>query len=124
MAEFITRLSLAVPLAAAVAALSLWQPAASAAPPREPADTGVLQVFADVVLIEAQCRTLNADYGKLFAYAERNGLRPVDVMPLGERRAAFEAAYRRRAREMKPDRLCGELAAERDATVPGVFTPR
>ena len=43
---------------------------------------------------------------------------------MGERRAAFDADYRRRARETQGDRLCGALAEERDAIVPGVFTAR
>ncbi len=73
-----------------------------------------MQVLADVVLIEAECRQFNVDYGRLFAFAERNGIRPVEIMPLGERRAAFDAAYRRRARDTRGDRLCGALAEERD----------
>ena len=88
------------------------------------ADGEALQVLADVVLIEAQCRTLNVDYAKLFAFAERNGIDPVDIMPTGERRAAFEAAYGRRVREMPPEQLCSDLAAARAATIPGVFTER
>lgn len=83
-----------------------------------------MQALADIVLIESRCRQLAVDYGRLFAFAERNGIRPVEVMPAGGRRAAFEAAYQRRARETKDERLCGDLAAERDATVPGVFTSR
>ena len=120
-----TRIGLAVSIASAVGALALWQPAASAGQPRPPSiPDDALQVLADVVLIEAECREMDVDYGRLFAYAERNGIRPVEIMPLGERRAAFDAAYRRRAREMRGDRLCGALAQDRDAIVPGVFTAR
>ena len=118
-------IGLVVSLASAAGGLALWQPAASAGQPQPPtvADDA-LQVLADVALIESQCRQLNVDYGKLFAYAERNGIRPVEIMPLGERRAAFDAAYRRRAREVQGDRLCGTLAQARDAVIPGVFTAR
>ena len=119
-----TRLGFAVSVASAAGALALWQPAASAGQPRPPAAGDAMQVLADVVLIEAECRALNVDYGKLFAFAERNGIPPVEIMPLGERRPAFDAAYRRRAREVKGDRLCGALAQQRDAAIPGVFTPR
>lgn len=122
-----TRLGLAVAAAAAAGALALWQPAASAGQPRSgpsPYADDVIQVLADVVLIESECRQFTVDYGKLFAFAERNGVRPVEIMPLGERRATFDAAYRRRAREAKGDRLCRDLAEERDNTVPGVFLPR
>ncbi len=130
------RAGLAVSLASAAAALAgslaLWQPSASAGQPRpggpgspgSPVAEDAMQVLADVVLIEAECRRFNVDYGKLFAFAERNGIHPVDIMPLGERRAAFDAAYRRRARDAKGERLCGVLAEERDDTVPGVLLPR
>lgn len=126
MASSSTRIGFAVSIAAAACALALWQPAASAGqPPRQPAVADdALQVVADIVLIESECRALNVDYGKLFAYAESNGIRPVEIMPLGERRAAFDAAYRRRARETRGDQLCGALAQERDAVIPGVFTAR
>ena len=125
MPSFRTRIGLAVSVAAAVGALSLWQPSASAGQARPPAVADdALQVLADVVLIESECRELGVDYGKLFAYAESNGIRPVEIMPLGERRAAFDAATRRRAREMQGDRLCGALAQGRDAVIPGVFTAR
>ena len=125
MASTSTRIGLAVSVAAATGALAMWQPTASAGQPRPPAIADdALQVLADVVLIESECRQINVDYGKLFAYAERNGIRPVEIMPMGERRAAFDADYRRRARETQGDRLCGALAEERDAIVPGVFTAR
>ena len=126
MATFPTRIGFAVSVAAAAGALALWQPAASAGqPPRPPAVADdALQVVADIMLIESECRALDVDYGKLFAYAESNGIRPVEIMPLGERRAAFDAAYRRRARDTGGDRLCGDLAQERDAVIPGVFTAR
>jgi hypothetical protein len=125
MASFSTRIGFALSVASAAGALALWQPAASAGQAHPPAVADdALQVLADVVLIEAECRALNVDYGKLFAFAERNGIRPVDIMPLGERRAAFDIAYQRRAREFRGDRLCGALAQERDAVIHGVFTAR
>lgn len=125
MASSTTRIGFAVSVLSAAGALALWQPAASAGQARPPAiGDDALQVLADIVLIESECRAFNVDYGKLFAFAERNGIRPVEIMPLGERRAAFDAAYRRRARETQADRLCGALAQERDAMIPGVFTTR
>lgn len=105
-------------------AVSLSIPAAAAGQVRLPAENDPLQVVADVVLIESQCRQLGVDYGRLFAFAASNGIRPVDILPTGERRAAFDAASRRRAREMRGDALCTDLASERDAVIPGVFTAR
>ncbi len=106
-------------------AASIWIPAAAAGQARIPAaESDPLQVVADVVLIESQCRQLGVDYGRLFAYAASNGIRPVDILPTGERRAAFDAASRRRARETRGDALCADLAAARDAVIPGVFTAR
>ncbi len=110
-------------LGALGAVLASCLPAASAGQPGGP-DAEALQVLADVVLIESRCQTLMVDYGRLFDFAEREGISPMAVMPAGERRAAFEAAYAWRAREMRPDRLCGDLAAARAAAVPGVFTAR
>ena len=89
-----------------------------------PVDAEALQVLADVVLVESRCGTLNVDYGKLFAYAEAHGIRPVDIMPTGERRAAFDAATRKRIDDLPPARLCSDLAADRDAVIPGIFTAR
>ena len=110
-------------LGALVGALACCLPAASAGQPGG-SEAEALQVLADVVLIESQCRTLAVDYGRLFDFAERNGISPMAIMPTGERRAAFEADYGRRAREMRPDRLCGDLAAARAIAIPGVFTAR
>lgn len=109
---------------AIIGAVSIWIPAAAAGQARTAVESDPLQVVADVVLIESQCRQLGVDYGRLFAYAASNGIRPVDILPTGERRPAFDAASRRRAREMRGDRLCADLAAARDATIPGVFTAR
>ena len=125
MASYPTRIGIAISIAAAAGALLLWQPVASAGQmrPLAPTDDAV-QVLADAVLIESGCGQINVDYGKLFAYAERHGVDPVDVMPLGGRRSAFDAAYRRRARDVQGDALCGTLAGEIAATIPGVFTAR
>ncbi len=120
-----TRIGIAISIAAAAGALLLWPPVASAAqmrPPVVPDDP--VQVLADAVLIESSCGQINVDYGKLFAYAERHGIDPVDVMPFGGRRSAFDAATRRRTRDAQGDALCGTLAAEVAATIPGVFTAR
>ncbi|RYC32879.1 hypothetical protein D3273_05270 [Lichenibacterium minor] len=125
MPATLNRFGLAVSALTAAGAVALWQPSASAGQPRPVAEADdPLQVLADVVLIESDCRQFNVDYGRLFAYAERNGIRPVDIMPFGERRAAFDADYRRRARDTQGSRLCGALAQDRDALIPGVFTAR
>ena len=112
-----------VGLAAGFGALALWLPA-WAAQVTTAADRDTIQTVADVVLVEAQCRDYNVDYAKLFAFAERNGLHAVDIMPTGQRRSAFDAAYQRRARQMTPQQLCTDLAADRDAIIPGVLTQR
>lgn len=83
-----------------------------------------MQAIADVVLIESECREIDVDYDRLFGFAERNGIAPADIMPAGARRRAFQADYDRRASEMPTERLCIDLAAEREATVPGVFLQR
>lgn len=118
------RLALAISALLGLGALSPGLPRAAAGQARPAAPDDPLQAVADVVLIESECRQLAVDYGKLFAYAERNGISPVDVMPLGERRAAFDARYRRRQRERRGADLCGALAAARGAEIPGVFTAR
>ena len=121
-----TRFGLAAAASAGLGLLAAWLAPASAGQgrDREPRQDDALQVLADVVLIEARCRTLNVDYGRLFGFAESQGLDPVDVMPTGARRAAFEAVTRSRERQMGTDQLCGPLAADRAALIPGLFSPR
>lgn len=133
------RFGLAAAAAAGLGVLAAWLPAASAGQSRQdpgqaqPRGRGQdrpgtgddpLQVLADVVLIETRCRTLTVDYGRLFAFAESNGIPAVEIMPTGPRRAAFEAAYKARAREAGTDQLCGPLAADRAALIPGLFSAR
>ena len=136
------RFGLAAAAAAGLGVLAAWLPAASAgqgqargqaqgqAQPkgrgqdRLRGDDDPLQVLADVVLIETRCRTLTVDYGRLFAYAEGAGIAPPDIMPTGPRRPAFEAALRGRTRDASTDQLCGPLAADRAARIPGLFSPR
>lgn len=124
MFSALPRLGIAVSVAAAACGLALWQPASAGQPHDAALPDATLQVLADAVLVESKCGQLNVDYGKLFAFAERNGIRPVDILPLGERRAAFDAAFRRRALDVEGDRLCGALAQSLDATIPGLFTSR
>ncbi len=124
MASTRTRFGLLAAAAAGLGVAAAWLPGASASPAKVSATDEPLQVLADVVLIETQCRRFSVDYGKLFAFAEQNGIRPREIMPTGTRRAAFDAALRRRARERQGDGLCVDLAADRAAVIPGVFTPR
>jgi hypothetical protein len=119
-----SRFGLAAAAAAGLGAAAAWLPTASASPSRHAAADEPLQILADVVLIEAQCRRFTVDYGKLFSFAEQNGIRPVEIMPTGARRTAFDAAYRHRAQERQGDGLCVDLAAERAASIPGVLLPR
>lgn len=90
-----------------------------AAPARD-----AMQVMADVILIEAHCRNLLVDNTRAYGFARRNGIEPTDILPSGPRRAAFEAAMRRREAASDEAELCGHLAAERAADIPGVFTAR
>ena len=106
---------------AGLGALALWLLPAMAAQVTTAPDRDTIQTVADIVLVEAQCRRFNVDYAKLFAYAERNGLHAVDILPTGARRSAFDAAYQR---QMTPQQLCTDLAADRDASIPGVLTQR
>ena len=119
-----TRFGLSATIATALGVAAAWLPGATASLAKPPAADEPLQILADVVLIEAQCRRFTVDYGRLFAFAEQNGIRPVEIMPSGARRAAFDAAYRRRARERQGDGLCVDLAADRAAAIPSVFKPR
>ena len=112
-------------VAAGLGVAAAWLPGASAAgQAKAHAAEAAIQTLADVVLIESQCRRFTVDYGKLFAFAEQNGIRPTDILPTGARRAAFEDALRGRARERPGDDLCVDLAADRAAAIPGVFKPR
>ncbi len=88
------------------------------------ADRDIIQTVADIVLVEAECREYTVDYAKLFAYAEQNNIHTVDILPTGARRSAFDAAYQRRARQMPRQRICTDLAGDRNATIPGVLTQR
>ena len=45
-------------------------------------------------------------------------------MPTGARRAAFDADYRRRSASTDDGALCADLAAQRQADIPGVFLQR
>ena len=83
-----------------------------------------VQMLADVTLIDAQCRSMNASFGPVLRYAAEHGLHPVDIMPLGGRRAEFQAAYTRRLNTTSPEELCGQLARQYDQEFPGVFTAR
>ena len=107
-----------------IAALAFRLLPASAAQVTPTADRDAIQTFADVVLVEAECRAFDVDYAKLFAFAERNGLRATDLMPTGARRSAFDAAFQRRARQMPRQLVCTDLATDRDADIPGVLTQR
>ncbi len=119
------RVGLAAAAAAGLGGAVAWLPVTSPVEARSAAiGDDPLQILADVVLIEAQCRRFTVDYGKLFAFADRNGIRPVEIMPTGSRRPAFDLAYKRRARERQGDALCIDLAADRAAVIPGVFLPR
>lgn len=83
-----------------------------------------IEFLADVTLIDAQCRSLNATFGMAFTYAEGRGVHATDIMPLGARRAEFQAAYDRRARSTPHDELCGSLARRYDQEFPGLLTAR
>ena len=113
-----------IALAAVLVGLALrfgpaWVAETSAAPAND-----AMQVMADIVLIESRCSGLNVDYAKAFAYLQRNGIDPTDVMPTGPRRAAFEADYRRRSALTDDGALCADLAAQRAAEIPGIFIRR
>ena len=114
----------AVAVAAALAGLALrfgpvWIAETHAAPAHD-----AMQIMADVVLIESRCGSLNVDYGKAFAFLQRNGIDPADIMPTGPRRQAFDADYRRRSASTDDGALCADLAAQRQADIPGIFLQR
>jgi hypothetical protein len=118
------RLGFAAALAAALAVPGLRLPPAVAGGAASVRKAEALQEIADIVLIESECRAFTVDYGALFAFAERNGIDPLEIMPTGPRRPAFDAALRRRARAMKGAALCGAFAAEREAAFPGILMAR
>lgn len=83
-----------------------------------------MQLLADVTLIDSECRNLNAVFGMAFRYAEERGIHMTDVMPMGARRAEFQAAYDRRLEATAHEDLCGSLARQYDEEFPGLFTLR
>ena len=114
----------AIVVAAGLAGLALgfgpaWVAETRAAPAHD-----AMQVMADIVLIESRCGGLNIDYGKAFAFLQKNGIDPADIMPTGPRRPAFDADYRRRSASTDDGALCADLAAQRQADIPGVFLSR
>ena len=83
-----------------------------------------MQMLADAMLIDAECRSTNAMFGAVFNYGEEHGVHIADIMPLGRRRAEFERAYRRRLASMSHDELCGPLRERYQEAFPGWFTPK
>jgi hypothetical protein len=86
--------------------------------------TEAIQVLADVTLIDSQCRKVSADFGLAFRYAEEQGVRGVDVMPLGRRRASFDAASEHRLGTTPVAELCGSLLQRYVQNFPGLFAQR
>jgi hypothetical protein len=87
------------------------------------ADTlsGLVQMLADVTLIDRECRNLETDFGPAFQTSERLGLPVADVMPGGQDRASFEAAMRDRVQTTSEDELCGAIAATYEEKLPGTI---
>jgi len=80
--------------------------------------------LADVTLIDSQFRSINASFGMVFQYAEKHGVDPIDIMPLGRPRNEFQAAYNERLAATTHDELCDRLARQYVQEFPGMFTAR
>jgi len=83
-----------------------------------------VQIVADATLIDAQCQSINANFGLAFKYAEEHGIDAADIMPVGSRRAEFQTAYRQRIKTTPPEELCGALISNYNRSFPGLFTGR
>ncbi len=83
-----------------------------------------MQIVADATLIDAQCHGVAANFGMAFKFAEGHGIEPVDIMPVGSRRAEFQAAYHQRIKTTSLEELCGPLVSSYDQSFPGLFTSR
>lgn len=81
--------------------------------------TDVIQVLADITLIDGACRDDAVNFGVAFRFAAQQGVPDVSVMPGGSRRAEFEAALRSRGASFGKDELCGEIAANYAEALPG-----
>lgn len=119
-------------LISALLALVAASPARAAAPPPPEAASpeaaqdqdDAIQMLADITLIDAACRTRNANFGMAYAAVEQHGVRVIDLLPGGARRAAFMAAYVHRDQELAHDELCGSFALRYETQMPGLFTDR
>jgi hypothetical protein len=100
-------------------ALPTW-----AASHRLAGDLGVIQAVADVTLIDRRCRALAVDFGRLFRYGEAHGLMMGEILPLGAKRASFEAALQHRLQVSSDAVLCSAIATQDEAAIPGVLGPR
>lgn len=83
-----------------------------------------MQIVADATLIDAQCRSVNANFALAFKYAEEHGIDAADIMPVGSRRAEFQTAYRQRIKTTPAEELCGALISNYNRSFPGLFTAR
>lgn len=81
--------------------------------------TDVLQVMADLTLIDGACPDDVVNFGTVFRFTAENGVPGVEMMPGGPRRSAFETVLRARRASFDRDELCGEIAANYAEALPG-----
>jgi len=82
-----------------------------------------IKVIADITAIQVTCRNLDVRPGVAFQYIESKGVRTVDVLPGGRRRADFEAAFAK-ASMIDRSELCSSIASKYAADLPGVIGER
>lgn len=112
------------PRAAGFALLLAWAtvwPGRGAAKPADPREAAI-QMLADVTLIDLQCRDLTVTFGTAFGRAAAEGLDVATVLPGEPLRPRFEAALRRRMAETPREQLCGTLAKDYAAAMPGLVS--
>ena len=83
-----------------------------------------MQMIADAVVIDTDCRTMNIMYGAVFRYGEEHGVRENDILISGTLRQEFEDAMERRLATTPRDEICGMLQARFQEAFPDWFRPR
>ncbi len=81
-----------------------------------------IQLLADVTLIDGLCQNTTVRFGAAFKIAASDGLAIADVLPGGRLRRRFEAALQSRTAETPREELCGALATDYAAAVPGLVS--
>ncbi len=117
----VPRLAAALMLAAGVAVVPMGAQAHDGpAGPSGSAD--VLQVVADITLIDGTCSHVLVNFGVVFRFAAQRGLEMSAIMPSGSQRDDFERILRTREAGFDHGELCGQVAENYAEALPGSIT--